>query len=126
MKRNLVSRHGIVLHTVCGDTSVIDGVAMYVDDLVDCAESFSGGSFKAHCVEMFQRELKMAEDLHSRIPTPSTANMVSLRRHLLSLVDGETEGPLCKFKEALTTNKHEAIQRAMRAAGANVYVVESL
>jgi hypothetical protein len=116
----LRSRHGLILQYVEGEALVVDGAATYVDDLLDCFESYSGkGSLKSHCVRCFSSEVRILKefgDQSGAVSDPLFQNHFKLREHLLQLLNGEPEDGLATARFAWQKSPEKTVETMLAAA----------
>lgn len=120
------SRHGLKLQWIEDDALVVDGTAWYVDDLIDCFESFKQGSLKAHCIAMFTKELNDCEQLCRVETSPIARGHLRMRRKLLELVQGEREDGLIALRRQMLNDKWSMITKSLRLVRRNPIIFDAL
>ena len=84
-----ISKRGIVLIYSESGAMFVDFAAMYVDDLLDCFDSYKSGSLKDHCRRMFQKELEDVENSGAMLPKELKERTIMQRKQLCELLETE-------------------------------------
>ena len=113
------SIHGIALSYMVGRDWVHDEEAGYVDDTLDCFDSWNGtGSLKEYIKAMLQRELDIFE-AYAKTSTINPDRIVAIRMVLaikIRLADTEPADGLLNARVAYLQNPKRTIARMIEAA----------
>jgi hypothetical protein len=98
-----------------------DGVASYVDDILDCFDQWDGRApLKMYIVSMFRRELELFDAASAQFVAMGEADFVQAGRELLqqkiNLLEQEPEDMLVLIRQKYIAEPKATIQRMLKAA----------
>ena len=116
----VISKHGFLLSYIDAKNQMVqDGEASYVDDLLDCFDTWDEhGSLKAYCIKQFQREL-IDFDANKGVFVGNEDGIEAAREVLLAkirLLEGEDEQGLLTVLRAYRGNPRATIPIMLKAA----------